>query len=189
MPSARILRSVPVPAIADRILTTMDRLRRLTAAVLLLLAACAPTEPPARGPGLVVGDARARFAGEFVVRGDPSILDPGLVTVSIVRPGEDAPVLSRSWDLGDPAWRTSRGEKRLYFSLDARDAWPGVPADLGSAMELVARWDPDGNPATDEPDVARVRIPAGAGEVDLTVELLIRAQIVVQPASEVTDGG
>ncbi len=168
----------------------MVRLRLLIAAVLSSVAACAPSEPPARArPGVLTGDARARFAGELVVRGDPAVLAPGVVTISIVRPGEDAPILTRSWDLGDPIWRAGRGEQRLYFSLDARDAWPGVQAELGPDMELLARWDADGNPATDEPEVARVRVPARAGAVDLAVEMTIRAQVVVQPPSEGTDGG
>ena len=162
----------------------------LGAAALALLVACTPGDAPL-GPqhAIITGDAGARFAGELVVRGDPGVLDPGVVTISIVRPGDEAPILTRSWDLGDPVWRASRGEQRIYFSLDARDAWPGVQAELGPDMELLARWDPDGNPVTDEPEVARVRVPARAGATDLAVELPIRAQVVVHPPQGDTDGG
>jgi len=162
----------------------------LGAAALAFLAACAPGDRPTGiQPAVLTGIAGARFAGELVVRGDPAVLDPGLVTISIVRPGEDDPILTRSWDLSDPVWHASRGEKRLYFSLDARDAWPGVQAELGPDMELLARWDPDGNPANYEPEVASVRVPVRAGATDLSVELPIHAQVVRHPPSGATDGG
>jgi hypothetical protein len=162
----------------------------LGVAALALLVACSQGDAPL-GPqqATLTGDAGARFAGELVVRGDPAVLDPGVVTISIVRPGDEAPILTRSWDLGDPVWRASHGEQRLYFSLDARDAWPDVQAEIGPDMELLARWDPDGNPVTDEPEVARVRMPARAGATDLSVELPIRAQVVVHPPSGSTGGG
>ena len=128
----------------------------LGAAALALLVACSAGDSTlGNQPTVLTGDSGARFAGELVVRGDPGVLDPGVVTISIVKPGDEAPILTRSWDLGDPVWRASRGEQRLYFSLDARDAWPGVQAELTPEMELLVRWDPDGNPVTD--DVAASR--------------------------------
>src|SRR5690606_30425170 len=116
------------------------------------------------------------FGGEIVLRGDADGLAGGSATISIVAPGEVTPLLARSWDLGDPAWRAGPDGRRLYFALDARDAWPGARGTFATDMDLVARFDPDGNPATEELGVARMRVPVRTGSRDLVVELPVGRQ-------------
>lgn len=151
---------------------------------ILLLAACAPTEDaksPARGAAVVPADAV--YAGEIVLRGDPAGFAAGSATIAIVPAGEDAPLLARSWDLGDHAWRPGTDGWRLYFSLDARDAWPGASGTFAPEMDLVARFDPDGNPATEELGVARMRVPVRSGSRDLAVELPVGRQVAAHSAA------
>ncbi len=136
--------------------------------------------------------AHAAYAGEFVLRADMALLAPGsAATISIVIPGQDEPLLSRSYDLGDPTWSVSRDEARLYFALDDRDAWPGVEGGVQREMELVARFDPDGNPATDEPGTVRARVPVRTGSRSIEVEIALALTVAAsaregssQPASD-----
>lgn len=150
---------------------------------LFLLAACAPAEDsvsPRREAAVVPADAV--YAGEIVLRGEPALLTGGSATIAIVRPGEEAPILARSWDLGDPAWRASGDSLRLYFVLDARDAWPSATGSIDPEMDLVARFDPDGNPATEDPGVARARLSVRTGSRELAVELQVGRQLAVKGA-------
>lgn len=121
------------------------------------------------------------YAGELVLRGDPEALRSGAATIAILAPGTDVPLLARSWDLGDPAWRIGRDGARLYFALDARDEWPGAAGAFGGEMELTARFDPDGNPATDEAGTARAHLAVRTGARDLAVELTVEPRIAGVP--------
>lgn len=147
---------------------------------LLLLTACSGDDDrisPRRTPAALPADAV--YGGEFVLRGEPSLFAGGSATIAIAPRGEDALVLARSWDLGDPAWRSGADSVRLYFALDVRDVWPGATGTIAPEMDLVARFDPDGNPATEERGVARVRLPVHTGARDIAVELAIGPQVAV----------
>jgi hypothetical protein len=136
------------------------------AALLALLGACAPADA-----GVEAAGSRALiFRGEVVVRGLPKGSAVGAVSLAAVPPGGGAPCLERSWLLADPAWRAYGRDRRLYFQLDERDRVADGPEPDAGPWELLARWDPDGNPATGEPGVAFARAAAVAGaetEIDL----------------------
>lgn len=161
----------------------MSPVLRCASISLFFLAACAPAEDavsPRRETPAVPADAV--YAGEIVLRGEPALLAGGSATIAIVRRGEETPILSRSWDLGDPAWRSGAESFGLYFVLDARDAWPGTTGAIEPEMELVARFDPDGNPATEEPGVARSRRAVRTGSREIAVDLQVGRQLAVNGA-------
>lgn len=170
------------------------RLLSSVAALALLIAAGCSTEDGASSPRAVpeIALEAAVYAGELVLRADSALLAPGAAaTISVVFPGRDEPLLSRSYDLGDPIWRLSRDEARLYFALDDRDAWPGIEGGVQRDMELVARFDPDGNPATDEPGSVRVRVPVATGSPSILIEVALALPVAansredsVEPASD-----
>lgn len=150
----------------------------------LLLAGCSPGAGPVspqRAAAHVPADAV--WTGEIVLHAGSPGPRSGAVTLAIVPPGGEEPVLARSWDLGDPAWRRGSDGWRLYFALDARDAWPGARGAVAEAMDLTARYDPDGNPATEEAGVARARQAVRKGARDLAVEIAVPAQVAVHDAS------
>jgi len=143
----------------------------------------------------VVGEVAledAAYAGELVLRADNALLAPGAAaTISLVFPGRDEPLLSRSYDLGDSIWRRNGDEARLYFALNERDAWPGIAGGVRREMELLARFDPDGNPATEEPGSVRVRAPVQTGSRSILVEIALALPVAahsredsVEPASD-----
>ena len=133
---------------------------------------CSVEEAPvAVDPAATIALDDAAYAGEIVLRADSALLVPGsAATLAIVMPGQDTPLLARTYDLGDPIWRIDRDGARLYFALDGRDAWPGFTAPVRREMEFVARFDPDGNPATDELGSVRVRLPVRTGSSSIQVE-------------------
>jgi len=153
----------------------MRLLPSVAAPILIVAAGCSAddgSESPEIRTEILLVDAA--YAGELVLRADTALLAPGAAaTIAVVFPGRDEPVLSRSYDLGDPIWSPSRDEARLYFALDDRDAWPGIAGGVEREMELVARFDPDGNPATDEPGSVRVRLPVRTGSRSILVEIAL----------------
>ena len=141
-------------------------------ALAFAVAACSAgdgADSPDRGP--LVPAERVRFAGELVLRGDLPFVAGASVTLAVEDAGGGPAALARTWDLGDPVWRHDRDGARLYFALDARDAWPGAPPAVRETMEIAARFDPVGNPATEELGVVRTRLPVRAGDEGLVVEL------------------
>ncbi len=166
--------------------------------LLVLAGACggAETAPAGSGPartGAVPAAIRAALAGEVVVRGAEGLADAGSLTVALVAAGEDRPALARSWELADPAWRRYGSEQRLYFTLDPRDAASGPAPEATGACELIVRWDPDGNPATDEAGVVVERLPVARDARDLRIDLTVDRALVhdlIRPAVEAAgDGG
>ncbi len=145
---------------------------RIAYVLLLSLAACAH-EAEAPSPVSIPLPDDAVYSGELVLHGDPAILESGAASLAIRAVGASDPLMARSWNVGDPAWRVGPDEMRLYFALDKRDAWPGAVGTVGERMELVARFDPDGNPATDEPGSVQARTVVRTGARDLRVELSI----------------
>ncbi|MBL8863867.1 MAG: hypothetical protein JNK02_17895 [Planctomycetes bacterium] len=158
------------------------------ALVAFLAAACSPgAAPGSPGPTTGLPADSIVFAGDLALLGDPALFAAGSVTVGVALPGEDELVLARSWDLGDSAWRMDRDGRRLYFRLDARDVVrvrrPGnAAADIPPNMDLVARFDPDGNPATEEAGVVRTRVHSRTGARDLEVELALGAVVAAHDA-------
>jgi len=154
---------------------TMRLLPSVVVPLSILAASCSAGDgsgSPEFSAEIPLGEAA--YAGELVLRADTALIAPGAVaTLTIVLPGTDDPLLSRSYDLGDPIWRAYRDEARLYFAIDGRDAWPGVDKGLQREMELVARFDPDGNPATDEPGTVRTRWPVRTGSPTIQVEITL----------------
>ncbi len=149
---------------------TATRIATLSA---LFLVACSHAEEPVSPEPATPVSADVSYRGELILHGDPALLGAASASISIVAAGGDAPVLARTWDLGDPAWRVGAGEMRLYFAIDARDAWPGRTTAMQDRMDLVARFDPDGNPATDEPGVVQRRVSVARAARDLHVELTL----------------
>lgn len=157
--------------------------------VLLALPACTGDESADPRPATAIVPSDAHYAGELVVRGDAALAADGSVTIQIVPRGGEAPILARSWDLGDPVWQRGAEGWRLYFVLDARDAWPAATGTIVADMDLVARFDPDGNPATDEVGVARTRRPVRTGARDLDVDLTIAPPLAGGEAVLAPGGG
>lgn len=162
----------------------MPSFPRTASFAFLLFAACAQSEDSVSSTSALAPvsadrefPAGTEYRGEFVLRGDAALLATGSASIAIVSADADTPVLQRTWDLGDPAWRVGDGERRLYFALDARDAWPGADARIAAEMDLVVRFDPDGNPATDELGVAQDRSRVRTGARDLLVELAIGSPV------------
>lgn len=145
---------------------------RIAAVLVLSLAACSH-EVESPSPISMPLPDDAVYRGELVLHGDPAILESGSASIAICAVGASGPLMARSWNVGDPAWRAGTDEMRLYFALDKRDAWPGAVGTVGERMELVARFDPDGNPATDEPGSVQARLFVRTGAHDLRVELSI----------------
>jgi len=145
---------------------------RIASVLILSLAACAH-EAESPSPVSISVPDDAVYRGELVLHGDSGILESGSASIAICAVGESDPLMARSWDIGDLAWRVGPDEMRLYFALDKRDAWPGAVGRVGERMDLVARFDPDGNPATDEPGSVQARTVVRTGAHDLRVDLSI----------------
>lgn len=80
-------------------------------------------------------------------------------------------MLSRRFEVGDPLWVEGAGRRDLYFLLDDRDLEPGTKLALDAEMELVARFDPDGLPWTDDQGFVELRERVRTGSTDLTIAL------------------
>lgn len=167
----------------------MQRLLVLVPIALLGAVGCSVEEAPvAVDPTATIALDDAVYAGEIVLRVEAALFPSGsAVTLAIVMPGRDTPLLARSYDLGDPIWRFDRDGARLYFTIDGRDAWPGFTAPVRHEMELVARFDPDGNPATDEPGSRSVRLPVRTGSSSLQVEIAFAHSVAANASQNVDE--
>lgn len=132
-----------------------------------------PRESPVADP--VPAGVPTRFGGELSVRGPIANMDEGAVFVAVFPIGatgrDREPVLSRTYLLADPSWRRSSGLCALRFDLGAEDALDGKPPRLSREMEFVARFDPDGNPATHEPGEKEVSMRATVGDAGIVIVL------------------
>jgi hypothetical protein len=157
---------------------------RSVAGFLLLCAACSRTPEPAPSvseplpPGTL-----PRFVGEVVLTGKLAHAKNGSVDIA-VRPIGGSAIWSRSYDIRDPWWTSSPNRRSLPFGLssldrDGPDASSGAtPADgdgtrqaLSKEMEIVVRFDADGDPATESPDDVELVTRARTGATDLVLTL------------------
>jgi hypothetical protein len=120
-------------------------------------------------------------SGEIVVRGEPLSEDLGAVSVSIERAGGGPALVARTWELSDPIWRERRGERRLYFRVDERDRVAGAAATVTGPLDLVVRWDPDGNPDTVEPTIVEVRRSLESAASDIVALLQLGPRVSTEP--------
>jgi hypothetical protein len=147
---------------------TLRSLKAVEAALLLLCSfGCRESEPP-KAPEQLADPAPAgtalRFAGDLVLRGDDA---DGALVITVRKVGSKDAVLRRTYAIADPAW-ARRGEARcLHFGLDARDALEDDGVPIAREMELVARYDADGNPATLEAESFEHAWRARTGDLNL----------------------
>lgn len=80
------------------------------------------------------------------------------------------PALTRKYEIGDPAFGLSDGERVLHFSLDERDDMGGATTPMADEMELEARFDPDGFVETPE-GVVRTLLRVHPGDEELSIVL------------------
>jgi len=118
---------------------------------LLVCCACGRSEAPQPAQPC----EPATIAGRIQLTGELASARRGTVTVSAWPEGDSAregaqPLLSRSYEIGDPDWCSDEGLSTHYFGLcDADrvgDASRGLPAEL----EIEACFDPDGLLSTRE---------------------------------------
>lgn len=127
-------------------------------------AAAAATDPVAPGTPL-------RFTGEVVLTGRLARASTGAVVI-LVRPvgGKDAS-WRRSYEVADPWWTQTASGRSLPFGLSPDDALVDPAPPLSAEMEIVARYDPDGNPDTLDTDAVEVATRARTGATDLVLTL------------------
>lgn len=157
---------------------------------LFLAAACSPHEerevvgtlPPGTSP---------RFAGSLGLVGELARAHDGSVLVAVRRVGSRGrAMLSRRFEVADPLWVDGDGRRDVYFLLDDRDLEPGVKLALDAEMELLARFDPDGLPWTDDQGFVEVRERVRTGAQDLAIDLVRAPDPVVAPsAAQAGQGG
>lgn len=164
--------------------------RTSCAAALLLACACSPHEER-EAPGTLPPGTSPRFAGSLSLVGDLARVDDGAVVVAVRRVGSGGrAMLSRRFEVGDPLWVEGAGRRDLYFLLDDRDLEPGTKLALDAEMELVARFDPDGLPWTDDQGFVELRERVRTGSTDLTITLARGPDPTVAPsAAQAGQGG
>lgn len=167
----------------------MHRPHRSVFGILVLCAACSRTSAPT--PSLsepLVPGTPERFAGEVVLVGAPARATDGSVEVAVRPIGGDTAIWSRSYEVRDPWWTSGTNRRSLPFGIskadsvevagekdsDFDDEESGSPAGsqlLAREMELVVRFDPDGNPSTHAAGDIEVVTRARTGATDLVVTL------------------
>lgn len=164
--------------------------RVLCVATLALVAACAPHEE-LEAPGTLPAGTSPRFSGSLSLVGDLARAHDGAVLVAVRRVGSRGrAMLSRRFEVADPLWVERPGRRDLYFLLDDRDLEPGMRLALDAEMELVARFDPDGLPWTDDQGFVEVRERVRTGASDLALALSRLPDPTVAPsAAQAGKGG
>ena len=142
------------------------------ACCLLLVAACgrAPSAPE-RVDDPVAEGTPLRFTGEIVLTGPLARTSEGAVVVSVRRAGGTRALWRRSYEAADPWWTQRDGARSLPFGLSPLDAIVEPAPQLSSTMEIVARWDADGNADTNEPESVEIVAHARTGATDLVLTL------------------
>jgi hypothetical protein len=145
------------------------------ACLLFLCAACGRSAPAPVGPAPVDDPVAAgtplRFTGEVVLSGALARKTDGAVLVSVRPVGQTKAIWRRSYEIADPWWTVGPRERSLPFGLSPLDTLVEPPAQLSQVMEVVARYDPDGNADTDEPGDVEVVARARTGATDLVLVL------------------
>jgi hypothetical protein len=142
--------------------------------VLLVCAACeraSPPPPPEPVTDPVAAGTPLRFTGELVLTGPLVRATDGAILLTLRRIGGTRALWRRSYEVGDPWWTQRAGERSLPFGLTAADAIVDPTPPLSVEMELVSRFDPDGNPDTLESGAVELVTRARTGATDLVLTL------------------
>ncbi len=169
-------------------LTTMTLHPRSVAGLFLVCAACSrtPAPPPSVFEPLPPGTL-PRFTGEVVLTGKLAHATDGSVEISVRPIGSATAIWSRAYEIRDPWWTGGPNRRSLPFGLSPRDGIVGSGApspDTGPSkalphaeqrpsreMEIVVRFDADGNPDTDGPGDVELVTRALTGATDLVLTL------------------
>lgn len=156
--------------------------QHLVPAGLLFLCACggsqvsAPREETLADP--VAEGARISYSGLVTLEGSLAEERTGAVVVAVQHAGGGEPILMRAYDLNDP-WRS---RESIPFGLSLSDRVVQGEPRFARRMTLVARYDADGNPATEGADDVQTSVLVETGSTD-TVLVLRRAGREVTRAS------
>jgi hypothetical protein len=183
---------------------------RSVAGLFLLCAACSRTPEPAPSLGEPLPPGTIpRFTGEVVLAGKLARATDGSVEISVRPIGGKNAIWSRSYEIGDPWWTESANRRSLPFGLSPLDGVEGSGAPSPSAgsragtgsrepaqqaiskeMEIVVRFDADGDPDTAGPDDVELVQRALTGTTDLVLTLGgPPANLRVGPDLSQTSGG
>jgi hypothetical protein len=151
----------------------MNTALRPFAGLLLLCAACERASPPVHEAlaDPVAKGTPLRFAGELVLTGPVARASDGAIVVALRRIGGTRALWQRSYELTDPWWTQSPASRVLPFGLSEADAIVDPLPPLAVEMEIVARFDPDGNPDTIDPGAVEVVARARTGATDVVLTL------------------
>ncbi len=155
---------------------------------LLVCCGCGHTEQP----DLTLPSEAATIAGRIMLSGELSSARRGSVTVSAWREGEVGregaqPVLSRTYEIGDPDWSSDEGLLKLYFGLCDADRVGDAARVLPAEFEIEATFDPDGLLSTREGVVlGSAHVRNGAKDVLITISPKIET---AQPPGNRKKGG
>lgn len=139
---------------------------------LLLCAACeqrAPAPVAKPEPPADPADPKTRvcFAGDVILAGALARETTGAIVLFVRAVASQQPLLQRSYEAEDP-WRSRNA---IAFGLTAADKVVETLPAFGREMELVARFDSDGNPATREDADVEVVTRARTGATDILIVL------------------
>lgn len=152
----------------------MNTALRPLAGLLLFCAACERANPPPGREALadpVANGISLRFAGELVLTGPVARATEGAIVVALRRIGGTRDLWQRTYDIADPWWTQMPSSRVLPFGLTEEDAIVDPAPPLSVEMEIVARFDADGNPDTLEPGAVEVAARARTGATDLVLTL------------------
>ena len=140
--------------------------------------------PDAAGAAAAHSTVRAAspmlYKGKIVLAGTLADAKAGSVFVIVRQPRSKLPTLTRKYEIGDPLWTGSGGERVLYFSLDETHNMGGAASPPGEKMELEARFDPDGMIDTKDGIASSVVEVGASGATDVSVTL--RSDAATPPA-------
>ena len=139
-------------------------------AVPWILTAChddGPTPVPVVVADPVEPGTALRFTGQITLEGALAEARAGTLEVSVRNVGDPTPVLSRTYVVDDP-WRVG---STIAFGLSKEDATRDPLPVMGRVMELVVRFDADGNPRTRSTNDREVVQRVSTGSTDVVVQL------------------
>lgn len=139
---------------------------------LLALGAGCDAEPAPKPPPEVLADpvdpgTRLAFSGLVLLEGDLSRETGGSIVVTVQYVGDRIPLLQRCYEIGDP-WRAGDA---FPFGLSVADKVVDPLPPFGRHMQLVVRYDADGNPATRGPGDVQSALTVATGSSDVAVAL------------------
>lgn len=151
------------------------RLRPFALACLIALPSCTRSSEESTQVAPLSPGTPIRFAGEMALEDGLAGAQGGAITLTLRAIGAEAArdprALRRTYEVRDPYWWTSDRSKRIYFHLDEKDALSTGSPPFKAEMELEARYDPDGNVATEEEGVVRSTARVRTGDRDIRVAI------------------